>query len=180
MLISGARHFWPWKMPSSVTMTTGGCGKTAWQWVFVQNILHVAHISPSFFLCSLRHRQSLPASSAAPSSLCRCIVRQYSSFCCFMNTCWAPHHEMSPKHFTVVTIALFSASEQTQCALVVCHLKSVTHLTQHILNIHRSGDNAVWLLHGQCYVKLLLSLCTFCGHHTTKHQFTASPLKPHV
>ena len=99
---------------------------------------------------------------------------------CFMNTCWAPHHEMSPKHFTVVTIALFSASEQTQCALVVCHLKSVTHLTQHILNIHRSGDNAVWLLHGQCYVKLLLSQCIFCGHHTTKHRFTVSPLKLHA
>ena len=37
-----------------------------------------------------------------------------------MNNCWAPHSEMCPKHFTVVTIALFFASEHTHCALVVC------------------------------------------------------------
>ena len=38
----------------------------------------------------------------------------------FVNTCWAPHLEMSPERFTMATIALFSASEQTSCALVVC------------------------------------------------------------
>ena len=27
-----------------------------------------------------------------------------------MNTCWAPHHEMSPKRFTMATVVLFSAS----------------------------------------------------------------------
>ena len=38
-----------------------------------------------------------------------------------MNICRAPHLEMSPKLFTMATIALFSASEQTHFALVVCH-----------------------------------------------------------
>ena len=35
-------------------------------------------------------------------------------------------------------------------------------------------DSTIWLLHGWCYVKLLLSRCMFCVHHTTNHQFTAS------
>ena len=29
-----------------------------------------------------------------------------------MNTCRAPHLEMSPKRFTMATVALFSASDQ--------------------------------------------------------------------
>ena len=34
-----------------------------------------------------------------------------------------PHLEMSPKYFTmpVATIALFTASEQIHCALVICN-----------------------------------------------------------
>ena len=35
-------------------------------------------------------------------------------------------------------------------------------------------DSAVWLLHGWCKVKLVLSRCMFCVHHTTMHQFTES------
>ena len=38
----------------------------------------------------------------------------------YMNTCRVPHLEINPERFTVATIALFSASKQTQCALVVC------------------------------------------------------------
>ena len=38
-----------------------------------------------------------------------------------MNTCCAPHLGMRPERsFTMTSIALFSASEQTNCALVVC------------------------------------------------------------
>ena len=62
---------------------------------------------------------------------------------------------MSPKHFTVATTALFSASMQTHCALVICNWMSDCSFTQHILNIHQSGYN------GWCYVKLLLSWCKF-------------------
>ena len=34
------------------------------------------------------------------------------------NTCRAPHFQMSPKRFTMATIALFSASEKTNSALI--------------------------------------------------------------
>lgn len=34
--------------------------------------------------------------------------------------CWVPHLARSPERFTVATIALFSTSEQTHCALVEC------------------------------------------------------------
>jgi len=44
----------------------------------------------------------------------------------FLWPLWAPHLEMSPKRFTKATIALFSASVQTHCALVVCDSKWVT------------------------------------------------------
>ena len=39
---------------------------------------------------------------------------------------WAPHLKMSHKRFTMATIALSSASEQTNCALVVCDPEWVT------------------------------------------------------
>ena len=43
-----------------------------------------------------------------------------------------------------------------------------------LLNIHRSGCSAVWLLHGWCHVKLLSFQRKFCAHHTTMYKFTAS------
>ena len=46
--------------------------------------------------------------------------------------------------------------------------------TQRVLNIHRSGSGVVWLLHGWCHVKLLLTRRKLCVHHTTMHQFTVS------
>ena len=84
----------------------------------------------------------------------------------YMNTCWAPHFEMSPKPFTMATLTLFSASEQIHCALVVGDWMSDCSFTQHTLNIYRSSYNAFWLLHGWCHIKLLLSWHTFCIHHT--------------
>ena len=45
-------------------------------------------------------------------NLKKCLDRFYEHF--------APHLEMSPKRFTMTTTALFSVSERTHCALVVC------------------------------------------------------------
>ena len=44
----------------------------------------------------------------------------------YMNTCLAFHVEISPKRFTVATIALLSTFGQTHCALVVCDSDRVT------------------------------------------------------
>ena len=46
-------------------------------------------------------------------------------------------------------------------------------LTQHDFgySLKWCTNNAVWLLHGWCHVKLLPSWCTFCVHHTIMHQF---------
>ena len=48
-----------------------------------------------------------------------CMPRYY-----FMNIkfCWAPHLVMSPVHFAMASTALFSAFEQTHCALVYAAL----------------------------------------------------------
>ena len=45
------------------------------------------------------------------------------------------------------------------------------NFTQRVLNIHRSGCSAVWLLLGCCHLKLLPSQRTFCVNHTTMHHF---------
>ena len=52
-------------------------------------------------------------------SSCCCFVLFCFLFCLRVKTCWAPHLNMSPKHFTVATITLFSASKQIHCTLVV-------------------------------------------------------------
>ena len=59
----------------------------------------------------------------------------------YMNTSWVPHLEISPKCFTMTTTALFPASKQTHCALVVCNSEWVTCFTQRIFNIQLSGHN---------------------------------------
>lgn len=43
-----------------------------------------------------------------------------------MNIYRAPHLEINPKRFTVVTIELFSASEHTHSVLAVCDFERVT------------------------------------------------------
>ena len=56
--------------------------------------------------------------------------------------------------------------------------------TQRLLNIHKSGHSAVWLLYGWCHMKLLPSQRKFCVHHSTMHQFIVSlylkPQRMHV
>ena len=44
----------------------------------------------------------------------------------YMNTCQAPHLKLSSESFTMATTALFFASEQTHCALVVRNSEGVT------------------------------------------------------
>ena len=106
-----------------------------------------------------------------------CDIKVCSIF--YLNTYQAPRLEMSPKHFTTATIALVTSSEHIHCPPVVCNSKYVTSFTQHVLNSHRSGHSAVWLLNSWCHMKLLLSWHTFRGHHATMHQFTLSLyLKP--
>ena len=66
-------------------------------------------------------------------------------------------------------MALFSALEQTLCALVKRNSQWVA-----VALLKWCTFSAVWLLHGWCHVKLLPSRRTFCVHHTTMHQFTVS------
>ena len=40
--------------------------------------------------------------------------------CYYMNICPASHLQTSPKRFTKATVALFSSSQESPCALVVC------------------------------------------------------------
>ena len=77
--------------------------------------------------------------------------------------------EMNPKYFTMATIALFSASEQAHCALVVCVSESMTVASHRVQNVDQSGYITLWLLNGWCHVKLLLRRRKFCAHHTTMH-----------
>ena len=63
-----------------------------------------------------------------------------------MNACRALRLNMSPKRFRVATTAWFSASEQTHCALVVGDWMNDCRFTERVLNIHRSGYNALLLL----------------------------------
>ena len=62
----------------------------------------------------------------------------------YNNICPVPHLQMSPKSFTMATIALFSAAEQTHCALVIFISEWMTAaFKQAVLNIHQSDYSAV-------------------------------------
>ena len=63
--------------------------------------------------------------------------------------CWSTDH-------VYIYISLFSASKQIHCALATSNWMSDCRVTKFCL---------VWLLHGWCHVKLLLSWHTFCVHH---------------
>ena len=97
-----------------------------------------------------------------------------TTFKMYMNTCWVPHLEMSPKCLTVASIALSSLhlrSHRIQLWTSDCCF------TQHFLNIYQSRYITVWLLHGWCHVKLLPSWRKFYVHHTAMHQFTVTLFK---
>ena len=81
-------------------------------------------------------------------------------------------------HSTVVVdhfyTALVSALEQTHCTVVTCDSEWVTASKW-------CTYSTIWLLHGWCHVRLLLSWHMFCVHHITMHEFTVSFFaKPHM
>ena len=85
----------------------------------------------------------------------------------YMNTCWA-----HSKCFAVAKIAL--SSLRLRCSNMQLWMSHCS-FTQRVLNVHRSGYSAVWLLHGWCHVKLLPFWRMFCAPYTAMHQFTVSP-----
>ena len=70
-----------------------------------------------------------------------------------------PHLEMSPKRFTMATVVLPSASEQTHGALVMCNLQWVTAALQW-LNIQQS---AVLIVLFGCYMAGATWNCCYPG-----------------
>lgn len=94
----------------------------------------------------------------------------------YMNTCQAPHLKSRLKCFTLATTALFSTSEQTYCAFVLCvskwvtvSLHSVFWLAAEVVTVLVSCYIACW-----CHVTLLPSQQKFSVHHTAMHQITVS------
>ena len=78
----------------------------------------------------------------------------------------------------MATVALFSASKQALCTLVVCHSEGVTvAFTQRVLNLHESGCSAVlivtWLARHKMAAVSAQVLCT----PNSMHQFTVSLFK---
>lgn len=61
--------------------------------------------------------------------------RLYCSFSQSANTRQVFHLEVSPKYFTVATVVLFSASEQTLCVVVVCNSELVTVVLHNMFGI---------------------------------------------
>ena len=79
---------------------------------------------------------------------------------------------MSPKHFTMATIVLFSASGQTHCTLALCNSKWVTVILHSMFWISTEVVTTLFSCghwHGWCHMKLLLSQHTFNVHHTSRH-----------
>ena len=71
-------------------------------------------------------------------------------------------------------IAQISSLEQTRWTLVTCDSKLVTSFSWRIFEYipKQCTYSAVWLLHGWCHMKLLLSkhiLCMPCNHVTSLH-----------
>ena len=93
-----------------------------------------------------------------------------------MKTCWAPHLEISPNGVSEWWLyGAILGFQADSLPLVICDTEWVTvALHSAFFSIHWSGYSAVWLLLGRCHVKLLLSHCMFCLHHTAMHQFTVS------
>ena len=73
-----------------------------------------------------------------------------------MNTCRAPHLEVSLRHFTMSAIALFSASEQTHCVLVVYDCKC-GHASELLALVHIKTTDV-------CHKQLCLRVQLFVDH----------------
>ena len=93
-----------------------------------------------------------------------------------------PHH--SPGCHTLLYYyywsILYSAILCSQPDLLhSCHMwfwmsDCIVFLVFFLAHFSIPSDSTISLLHGWGHVKLLLSQCQFCVHHTIKHQFTMS------
>ena len=93
------------------------------------------------------------------------------------------HLWMSPKRFTMAATRHCSLLWSRPIALrsFATVIKWLAFPTSFWISTKWCTSSAVWLLHGWCHMKLLLSQCAFCVHHTTMYQFTVSLYsKPHT
>ena len=84
----------------------------------------------------------------------------------------------------VLTVVLYSTLEQTRCySCCMWFWMSDGSLSKCVFKyaLKWCTYSAVWLLQGWCHMKLLLSQCIVCVHHTPMHQFTVSlHVRPHM
>ena len=67
-----------------------------------------------------REREREIGGGRASEWKCKAYRKSIALIYFYIHCCWAPHLEMSPKRFAMATTALLSASDKTQCALVIC------------------------------------------------------------
>ena len=95
---------------------------------------------------------------------CRFVGRKcFFSCITYMKTRQEPHLKMSYKCFTVAAIALFSASEQTHCILVVCDWMSDCSFTQYLLQWIATEVVTAFI---SCYITGALWNCCCFGTHS--------------
>ena len=100
--------------------------------------------------------------------ICQCIVLTSSSFCL---------HTHSHKHILIP----FEDHELRGLKVDIAWVTVSIYGACFEYTLNWSTDSAVRLLHSWSHVKLLLSQCMLCVHHSTMHQFTASlHSKPHT
>ena len=81
---------------------------------------------------------------------------------------------LSASHWQLYSTALCWPIELQSFATVI---KWLAFHTSFWISTKWCTSSAVWLLHGWCHMKLLLSQCTFCVHHTTMYQFSVALFK---
>ena len=79
---------------------------------------------------------------------------------------WAP----SASQWQLLSAILCFRADPLHSSCMILWM-SDSNFTLRVLNIHRRGYSAVWLLLGCCHLKLLPSHHTFCVNHTTMHHF---------
>ena len=161
---------------STLTVTISDA-KLGWmcicKWKFIYLFLDLASVK-----CVASTRRRIYTLTWLPCGCC--VLHDITTviiiiFFYFMNTCWVPHLEMSPKHFTMTTIM------QSSLRLHSSHvwLSVASHIAFWIFT------KVVTTLFG-CYMAgTMWSWCHLSAssvdNHTSMHQFTVSLyLKPHT
>ena len=110
----------------------------------------LSHLRNNVNVCWHRKLSSSSASGedssvGEVSAICE---RDYTFF--MQTVCWAPYFSMSPKHFTMATMALFSASEQIHSTVVICDPDWVSPALQSALWISTISETYFvynWIFH---------------------------------